>query len=176
MKKMIAKPGFKDLLAHPALLPAFGFGAGLAPVAPGTFGTLVAIPLYLLMVNLGMGMYWLVTAVLLVVGIWICGRAAEVLGVHDHKGIVWDEIVGYLITMGMLPTAGITTGLTVKGWLWIGLGFALFRFFDIVKPWPIGMLDKQLKGGLGIMLDDVVAGVFALCVMALSSHLWALVV
>ncbi len=142
----------KKVLSSPVHFLAFGFGSGLAPFAPGTFGTLAAVPLYLLMQSLSLPLYLLVTAVVCVVGIWICGRSSELLGVHDHSGIVWDEFAGYFITMIAAPA----------GWLWIVVGFALFRLFDIWKPWPISVLDKQVHGGLGIMVDDILAGVFAL--------------
>lgn len=138
------------VLTDPVHFLAFGFGSGLAPFAPGTFGTLVAIPLFLLMWQLSAGWYLIVTLGLFLSGIWICGRSAEKLGVHDHGGIVWDEIVGLLITLFMIPA----------GWIWVVLGFVLFRFFDILKPWPIRWLDKHVAGGLGIMLDDVLAGIF----------------
>ena len=96
-----------------------------------------------------------------VAGIWLCGRSADRLGVHDHPAIVWDEIVGYLITMLLAPT----------GWVWILLGFILFRIFDIWKPWPIRWLDKQVRGGAGIMLDDVLAAVFAMIFLQIIAYL-----
>lgn len=137
---------------------AFGFGSGLAPKAPGTFGTVAAIPVYLLLSLLAsLPVYLVVTALFSVVGIWICGKASKDLGVHDHSGIVWDEIVGYLITMILVPVT----------WYWILVGFVLFRFFDILKPWPISILDKRVSGGFGIMVDDIVAGLFSLGVMHL---------
>ncbi len=137
---------------------AFGFGSGLAPKAPGTFGTVAAIPVYLLLSLLAsLPVYLVVTALFSVVGIWICGKASKDLGVHDHSGIVWDEIVGYLITMILVPVT----------WYWILVGFVLFRFFDILKPWPISILDKKVSGGFGIMVDDIVAGLFSLGVMHL---------
>ncbi len=143
---------------------AFGGGAGLAPVAPGTFGTLVGIPFFLLMAGLPLPYYLLLTAVLFAVGVWICDRSATALGVHDHPGIVWDEIVGYLVTMIAAPLQ----------WPWLLAGFVLFRFFDIVKPWPIRWLDRRVGGGFGIMVDDLLAGIFGLAVMQLllSSYLW----
>ncbi|HID80908.1 MAG TPA: phosphatidylglycerophosphatase A [Chromatiales bacterium] len=149
------KPGV--IFSDPVHFLAFGFGSGLAPFAPGTFGTLVAIPLFLLLSKLPAAGYFLVMLALLFFGIWLCGRSAEKLGVHDHGGIVWDEIVGLLITLFMIPA----------GWVWIVLGFVLFRFFDIVKPWPIRWLDKQVDGGLGIMLDDVLAGIFGWIILQL---------
>lgn len=136
---------------------AFGFGSGLAPVAPGTFGTLVAIPLYLLCSGLSLVEFIGLTAVLFAVGVWLCGRSSSTLGVHDHPGIVWDEIVGYFVTMIAVPPQ----------WYWILTGFVLFRFFDIVKPWPIRWLDQHVEGGFGIMVDDLLAGLFALAVMHL---------
>ncbi len=143
-----ARTVFRD----PVHFLAFGFGAGLAPKAPGTFGTLVAIPLYWLISGLSVSAYTLVVLGVIVAGVWICGRSSARLGVHDHPGIVWDEIAGYLMTMMFAP----------PGWLWMVAGFALFRFFDILKPPPIRWLDRNVSGGLGIMLDDVLAGFFAL--------------
>ena len=157
-KNTPVKPG--TVFSDPVHFLAFGFGAGLMPVAPGTFGTLVAIPLYLLMRPLPVLWYLPVVLGLLLAGIWLCGRSAEKLGVHDHGGIVWDEIVGLLITLFLTPA----------GWLWIGLGFVLFRFFDIVKPWPIRWLDRQISGGFGIMLDDVLAGIYAWVALQLVVH------
>ena len=135
---------------------AFGFGSGLSPVAPGTVGTLAAIPIYLaLITSVDSLSYLLVVLLLSLLGFWFCGKTAEDLGVHDHPGIVWDEIVGFLITMYLIPL----------DWLWIILGFALFRVFDILKPWPIRWLDEKVKGGIGIMLDDILAGIFAWVVL-----------
>jgi phosphatidylglycerophosphatase A len=130
---------------------AFGFGSGLAKFAPGTFGTLAAIPIYLLMVQLPWLIYALITLVAFVIGIHICQVTSDDLQVHDFSGIVWDEFVGFWITMFLIPPQ----------WQWILLGFILFRFFDIVKPWPIRFLDKHVQGGFGIMIDDVLAGLFA---------------
>jgi len=144
-------------LRNPVHLLAFGFGSGAMPFAPGTFGTLVAVPIYLLMAPLALTAYLVAVSLMFVVGIWLCERTSRDLGVHDHGGIVWDEIVGYLITMIMAPA----------GWLWLLLGFVLFRLFDIFKPWPINSIDRKVGGGLGIMLDDVVAGLFSLLVMQL---------
>lgn len=143
---------FRFLVRHPAHFFALGFGAGLAPKAPGTFGTLVAIPVYLLMSYLPGNITYLgVTAVLLVFGIWVCGVTGKALGVDDHGAVVWDEIVGYLVTMFMAPLS-----------VWSVLfGFLFFRFFDILKPFPISWFDKHIKGGLGTMLDDVLAGIYA---------------
>jgi phosphatidylglycerophosphatase A len=138
-------------MSDPILFLAFGFGSGLAKKAPGTFGTLAAIPIYWLFAQTNLFVYSLLTIVVTVTGIWICDSAAKKLDEHDFGGIVWDEIAGYLITMWLIPFT----------WQAMVLGFILFRFFDILKPWPIRWIDRQVHGGLGIMLDDVLAGVFA---------------
>ncbi len=135
---------------------ALGFGSGLAPKAPGTFGTLAAVPLYLLLEPLTPLYYGLFLALATAVGIWACEVYSQHLGVHDHGSIVWDEFVGYWLTMTVAPS----------GWQWLLLGFILFRLFDIIKPWPIGWLDKRVKGGFGIMVDDLLAGVYAALVLA----------
>ncbi len=156
---MSSKPSVKPDWSNPIHLAAFGFGAGAMPKAPGTWGTLVAIPLYALMADLTLWPYLAVTLLLCLVGIWLCHVTAADLKVHDHPGIVWDEIVGYLITMIAAP----------EGWLWWLVGFVLFRFFDILKPWPIKVVDRDVGGGFGIMLDDVLAGLMALaCLQALA--------
>jgi phosphatidylglycerophosphatase A len=144
-------------LLHPVDFLALGFGSGLLPFAPGTAGTVAAIPVYLLLQPLAAPYYIAIVVLLALAGIAICGQAARHLGVHDHPGIVWDEIVGYLVTMAFAP----------PGWLWIGLGFVLFRLFDILKPWPIKWCDRQVDGGLGIMLDDLLAGVFSAVLLQL---------
>ncbi len=131
---------------------AFGFGSGLLPKAPGTWGTLAAIPVYLLLAPLPLWLYLTLTALFFVIGIGVCERVGQELGVHDHGAIVWDEIVGYLITMAAMPF----------DWLWILAGFILFRLFDILKPWPIGPVDRKLPGGLGVLADDLLAGLMAL--------------
>ena len=146
-----------QLLRHPLDLQALGFGSGLLPRAPGTAGTVAAIPLYLVMQSLALPVYVSLVAVLFLLGIPICAHTAKRLGVHDHPGIVWDEIVGYLVTMTFAPT----------GWLWVLAGFVLFRFFDVLKPWPIRWLDKKVGGGFGIMVDDLLAGIAAAAVLQL---------
>ena len=147
------------LLRGPANFLALGGGSGLAPVAPGTFGTLVGIPALLLMPSSPAG-YAVVLLALFAIGVWCCDACARDLGVHDHPAIVFDEVVGYLVTMAAAPRS---VGFVV-------LGFALFRFFDIVKPWPIGPVDRRVPGGLGIMVDDVLAGVFAAIGVQLVAH------
>jgi phosphatidylglycerophosphatase A len=145
-------PAPATVFKSPVHFLAFGFGSGLSPVAPGTMGTLAAVPVYWLMVHyLSPGWYLLSVILLLILGVWLCHVSAEKLGVHDHPGIVWDEIVGYLITMFAAPA----------GWMWVLIGFVLFRLLDVWKPWPIRYVDKKISGGWGIMLDDILAGVFA---------------
>jgi phosphatidylglycerophosphatase A len=141
----------KPSMGNPAHLLAFGFGAGCSPKAPGTMGTLLAIGIYLPLSRLSLTAYLLVLAAVILVGIGLCEKASRDLGVHDHPGIVWDEIAGFLLTMVAAPPA----------WQWIVAGFLLFRLFDIWKPWPIRWCDKNIEGGFGIMFDDVVAGIFA---------------
>src|SRR5688572_24513357 len=143
------------LLRNPIHLLAFGFGSGLAPRAPGTFGTLVAVPIVLGVMQFGFAVHLAFAIVAAVAGIWLCGESARRLGVHDHPGIVWDEITGYTVTMLATP----------PDWYWLAGGFVLFRFFDIVKPWPIREADHSLSGGLGIMLDDIIAGIFAAAIL-----------
>ena len=144
-------------LLNPVSFLALGFGSGLAPVAPGTAGTVVAIPVYLLLQPLAMDLYLPLVVALFIAGIPICAYTANRLKVHDHPGIVWDEVVGYLLTMAFAPA----------GWFWVVAGFVLFRIFDVAKPWPIKWLDRQVNGGLGIMLDDLLAGVFAAAALQL---------
>ncbi|MDD4880514.1 MAG: phosphatidylglycerophosphatase A [Gallionellaceae bacterium] len=157
-----SRPDLRFLLAHPAHFLAFGFGSGLSPKAPGTAGTLVAFPIYFAMLGLAAPVYWALVALFLVAGIWICGRTGAALGVHDHGGIVWDEIVAFLMVLPFAPAT----------WWGYGLAFALFRLFDIWKPYPIGWLDERVHGGFGVMLDDVLAAGYAvLCLLAVSAWL-----
>ncbi len=145
----------RDLLKSPVHFLAFGLGSGAAPKAPGTFGTVAAVVLYLGLQYLPFWNYVLMLVVATVFGIWLCDKTSRDLNVHDHPGIVWDEFVGYWITMLAAP----------KGWLWIVIGFVLFRIFDIWKPWPIKVVDNKVHGGFGIMLDDIIAGIFAFVVL-----------
>lgn len=160
----MTNPSFKQLLTNPNHFFAFGFGSGLAPKAPGTFGTLAAVPIFWLLQDLAWPIYgtWLIVTFAL--GVYWCDRSSKQLGVHDHGGIVWDEFVGYWITMFLAP----------KGWLWIVIGFVLFRFFDIIKPWPINWLDRKVEGGLGIMIDDVLAGIYAFLVMQICVYFYSI--
>ncbi len=152
MKKIAAKTVFTD----PVHILAFGFGTGLSPFAPGTFGTLVALPIAWLTLDLGLVTQIGVAVFLILSGIWICGESAKRIGVHDHGGIVWDEVAGMYVTLLVAPP-------TITGW---ALAFVAFRLFDIVKPWPIRDLDHRMKGGLGIMLDDIAAALYAMILVA----------
>lgn len=133
----------------PVYFIAFGFGSGLIAIAPGTFGTLAAIPLYLLMINCNWIIYLLCLSLAFILGVWVSERVVMDLGIPDYKGIVWDEVVGYLCTMFLAP----------KGLWWMILGFILFRLFDVWKPGPIRHIDEKIQGGLGVMLDDVLAAI-----------------
>jgi len=144
------------VLQSPACFIALGAGLGLSPKAPGTVGTLLAIPLLFLMPQSVLA-YLLVVAVLFAFGVWCCDVCARELGVHDHPGIVWDEVVGYLLVMVAVP----------RTLVFVVAGFILFRIFDILKPWPIRWVDNRIHGGIGIMLDDVLAAVFAGLVLQL---------
>jgi phosphatidylglycerophosphatase A len=144
-------------------LIAFGFGAGLAKQAPGTVGTLWGLPLWVALCWLPPLGYGIALAALTVFGIWVCGRSAALLGVPDHSGIVFDEIVGFLVTaLPLLSAFGLVTDWHV---VWLVVAFALFRAFDILKPWPIRRLDEAVHGGFGIMLDDLVAGLYGAAVL-----------
>ncbi len=155
-------PGF--LLAHPAHFIALGFGTGLAPVVPGTFGTLLAIPLYALLAQ------WLAApgvgaaiAAFFVLGVWACGRTGRDLGVPDHGAMNWDEVVAFLAVLLFAPAGG-----------WWTLGaFAAFRFFDMAKPPPIRRVERALAGGLGVMADDAIAAFYTLLVLAVAQRLVA---
>ncbi len=138
-------------LKKPAHLIASGFGIGFVRIAPGTFGTLIGVGLYLGMVQLPILWYGFAVILLFLFGIVVCERTTAVFGVHDHPSIVWDEVVGYLITMTAVPPR----------WIWVAVGFALFRVFDILKPWPVRAIDRHVGGGFGIMLDDALAGAYA---------------
>lgn len=145
------------VLRDPIHFIAFGFGSGLSPVAPGTVGTLVALPFVYALMHVPAALYVACIVTAFLAGTYICGASARKLGVHDHSGIVWDEFVGIAVSMFALPPQ----------WPWLLAGFLSFRFFDIVKPWPIREADHRLKGGLGIMLDDMIAGLFTAIVLHL---------
>jgi len=152
------KPDWRFLFSHPAHFLAFGFGSGLASKAPGTFGTLVAFPMYwYLSPRLTDAILLLVLIWAFAIGVWICDITGKALGVADHGGIVWDEIVAFTLVLFFTP----------PGWEWSLLAFALFRFFDIAKPPPIHYFDSNWHGGLGVMFDDLLAAGYALMCLAL---------
>ncbi|HLS80854.1 MAG TPA: phosphatidylglycerophosphatase A [Steroidobacter sp.] len=155
MKRSTKQPIDPALLRDPIHLLALGFGAGLSPAAPGTVGTLLAVPIVAGVMSVGFLTHLAFAIVVCIAGVYICGASARRLGVHDHPGIVWDEIAGYSVTMLAAP---------LDGW-WLLAGFVLFRCLDIVKPWPIREADHSLSGGLGIMLDDIIAGLFAAAIL-----------
>ena len=148
-------------LRTPTGIFAFGFGSGLARVAPGTVGTLLAVPLGWFLKQLPALWYGPVLLLLFLAGIYVCGAASRRLGQHDPGGIVWDEMVGYWLTVALIPVT----------WAWWLAAFLLFRLFDILKPWPIRQVEKRLGGGLGIMADDVIAALYAMAVLAILQHL-----
>ena len=139
----------------PLYFVAFGFGSGAMPFAPGTFGTLMAIPFYLLLRPLPLALYLFCIILFIVASIWISDRASQAIHIHDHPGMCIDEFAGFFVTMINAP----------HGWQWIVLGFVLFRLFDIWKPWPIHIIDEKVHGGFGMVLDDIVAGLFSLVIL-----------
>lgn len=146
------------VLRDPVHFCAFGFGLGLLPFAPGTWGSLAGIVLWWLTPDL-IAVQLTVALLTFFVGIWLCGESARRIGVHDHSGIVWDEIVGMYLVLLVLPAPDL---------VWVAVAFLLFRIMDIWKPWPIRDIDHRLRGGLGIMLDDVMAAVYAICILLLA--------
>ena len=161
---MAKRPSFKMLL-DPGHLIAFGLGSGLIPLAPGTFGTLVGVLAFLSFLYspvFSFPLYCLLCVFMFLVGVFICARTSAFLEAHDHKAIVFDEVVGFFIAAGWIPLLDLfvlAENNDIK-FLFIPLTFVLFRFFDILKPWPINWIDRNCKGGIGIMLDDVLAGFF----------------
>jgi phosphatidylglycerophosphatase A len=156
--ELILKPNWRFLFSHPAHMLAFGFGSGLAHKAPGTFGTLVAFPMYwYLAPRLSDAVFLLVLIWAFAFGVWVCDITGNALGVADHGGIVWDEIVAFMLVLFFTPS----------GWYWSLLAFLLFRFFDIAKPAPIRYFDSNWHGGLGVMFDDLLAAGYALLCLAL---------
>lgn len=150
-------PTMAWLLQKPVCFLGFGFGSGLAPVAPGTFGTLPALPMAALLMALGFGSWGItiIALLLFVVGVYICDYTEKALGIQDYGGIVWDEIVAMLLVLAWTP----------DGFWWWGLAFVVFRLFDAIKPWPIRWFDQRVHGGFGIMLDDLIAAIFTLMVL-----------
>lgn len=170
-KKSLNGEQRRALLATPAGWLACGFGSGLAPVAQGTFGSLAALLPWLLLRQLPLPLYLLAIVAGFTIGVWACNVAGRALGVDDHRSLVWDEFVGQWIALlpllipALLPASGFA-------WWMVPASFVLFRLFDVWKPWPIRWLDRRVKGGMGVMVDDVVAGVFAAIVLALGLYLY----
>ncbi len=157
MSDLTLKPSWRFVLGRPAHFIAFGFGAGLAPVAPGTFGSLLALPLYwLLQPRVEPFEYLLLVTVLFGLGVWACEVTGRAIGVHDHGGIVWDEIVAFMLVLFFTPAAPA----------WQAAAFVLFRLFDILKPPPIRHFDRTLKSGFGAMFDDLLAALYTLIILA----------
>lgn len=159
---LLPRPSWRFLLRRPAHLLAFGFGAGLVPVAPGTWGTLLAFPLYwLLQPRLDAAAFLAVVAVLFGLGVWACGATGRALGAADHGGMVWDETVAFLLVLFFTPAVPY----------WQALAFLVFRLFDILKPPPIRHFDRTIKNGFGVMLDDLIAAFYTLLVLAAAKTL-----
>ena len=148
--------------SNPLYFIAFGFGSGRSPYAPGTVGTIAAIPLYLLLSYLPLTAYIAFLVVFIAFTSWLSERISKETGTHDHPGMNIDEFVGFFVTMTAAPA----------GWQWILLGFALFRFFDIVKPWPISYADKHIHNGFGMILDDVLAGIYSLIIIQICAYIF----
>ena len=147
-----AAPNLTFLLSHPAHFISLGFGSGLAPKAPGTFGTLVAFPLYMLIADYTMPIELAMITLLFLLGIWTSNLTGKALGASDHGSIVWDEIVAMMLVLTFLPHCYIN----------YTVAFLLFRLFDIWKPFPIRQCDAKIKGGFGVMLDDILAAVYTI--------------
>jgi len=154
---LVPRPSWRFLLSHPARLVAFGFGAGLVPVAPGTWGTLLALPVFLLVSpRLEPVEFLLMLLVLFALGVWACDVTGRSLGNSDHGGMVWDETVAFLLVLFFTPA----------GLRWQALAFLIFRLFDILKPPPIRYYERTFKNGFGVMLDDLIAALYTLLVLA----------
>lgn len=151
-------------MSNPRHLLASGFGSGLSPIMPGTAGSLAAIPFWLLLIQLPWQLYTLLVLLSIAIGVYLCHQTAKDMQVHDHGSIVWDEFVGMWITLMALP---------VNNWQWVTAGFVVFRILDIWKPWPICWFDGNVRGGMGIMLDDIVAGLFAAAILYLLGYCWS---
>ena len=159
---MIWRPTLGFTFAHPAHFIALGFGTGLAPMAPGTVGTLLAFPLFIVLdVWLPPLALFGLIVVFFGVGIWACERTGRDLGIADHGAMNWDEVVAMLLVLLLSPA----------DWAWWGFAFVAFRFFDVVKPPPIRHIDRSVKGGLGVMFDDIVAAFYTLLLMALVKQI-----
>ena len=154
------QPNFKFLITNPAHFFGLGFGSGLAPKAPGTFGTLIGLPLFWLIAGYALSTQLIIITALFIIGVYVCDKTGKALGVSDHGAIVWDEIVAMMLVLAFTPPA----------WLnWV-VAFGLFRLFDIWKPFPIRQFDAALKNGFGVMFDDLLAAIYA--ILSLKVILW----
>lgn len=154
------QPNLHFLFQQPAHFIALGFGSGLAPKAPGTFGTIVGLPLFYLIATYSLSTQLAIICILFIIGIYFCDVAGKNLGVSDHGSIVWDEIAAMMLVLSITP----------QEWLWWLIAFVLFRLFDIWKPFPIHQCDAKLKGGFGVMFDDILAAIYAM--ISLEALLW----
>ncbi len=169
MSKPLTADQRRALLSHPAGWIATALGAGLLPRAPGTAGSLVALlPWWFVLRELPLAWYLAVLVLGFGLGAWACGVACGRLGVHDHGALVWDEVIGMWIALILAP-ASSRPGTVV----YMAAAFALFRLFDIWKPWPVRVADRRVHGGFGVMLDDVIAGLYALVVLQAIAHVIA---
>jgi phosphatidylglycerophosphatase A len=160
---MIIRPTLRFVLAHPAHFLALGFGTGIAPVAPGTVGTLLGFPIHgLLASRLAPAELLAVVAGMFAIGVWACGKTGTDLGIADHSAMNWDEVVAFLLILVITP----------PGWAWQAFAFFAFRFFDVVKPPPIRYFDRTIKGGFGVMFDDIVAAFYTLLATAIVKQLF----
>ena len=149
------QPNLKFLFQHPAHFFALGFGSGLAKKAPGTFGTLVGLPLFWLISSYALNTQLIIITSLFMIGIYFCDKTGKALGVADHGAIVWDEIVAMMLVLAFTPA----------GFIFWFIAFLLFRLFDIWKPYPICYFDAKLKNGFGVMFDDLLAAIYAILVL-----------
>lgn len=169
-KRSRFRPPTRQVLESPIHLIAFVGMTGLSPLGPGTLGTLIAVFIWFGLRNLPLNLYVVIVAALFVFGCWVCGRSAKLIGLPDYSGIVFDEVVGFLIAAvplnaSVYPRSGLP-------WPWLAAVFVLFRILDIVKPPPIGWLDRHVVGGLGIMLDDALAGLATAAVVTVALYLF----
>lgn len=158
-RSRVSPPIPEKVWQDPLYFIAFGFGSGAIPFAPGTFGTLFAIPFYLVLETMPQTAYLVFVILFAAASSWICDRISRDIHSHDHPGMCIDEFAGFFVTMIHAP----------HGVSWTILGFLLFRLFDIWKPWPINILDQKVHGGFGMVVDDIVAGLFAFAVIQVFS-------
>ncbi|NUF49029.1 phosphatidylglycerophosphatase A family protein [Gilliamella sp. ESL0250] len=154
MTKQERNKDFKKYLklTNPIHFLAVGLGSGMSPIMPGTMGSLMAIPLWLLFYGLQPALYWIFILVTFIFGCFICQKTSDDTHTHDSGHIVWDEFVGMWITLFFIPQLSV---------MWVAIAFVAFRVFDMAKPWPIRWFDKRVPGGFGIMVDDVIAAIFS---------------